>query len=151
MIYKCNKWYDLKCAKMEEYNFKIHDLDNTLQWICPYCIDSYCSKCDIPFKRSQNCVCYDSCDKWLHLKCPGLKLAQLSKIKNDTWFCKTCCSNTFPFHDIDNNKLYKCLDINKPKPKQIVSIPNLETYCKISKVCNKKVRQPYNSLPCKKL
>ena len=77
---KCNKWYDLKCAQMEEYNFKIFDLDNSLQWICPYCVDTYCSKCDIPFKRSQNYVCCDSCNRWIHLKCSGLTLAQLDKV-----------------------------------------------------------------------
>ena len=53
----------------------------------------------------------------------------------------------FPFHDINNNKLYKCLGINKPK--QIHNIPELETFCKTCKACNKKVLQPYNSIPCK--
>ena len=102
---KCEKWHDIKCAKLDDWNFRLYELDETLNWTCPTCIASYCSKCDLPFKKSQNSVCCDCCNKWLHLKCSGLTVYQLESIKNDTWFCKSCYNDIFPFHNIDNNKL----------------------------------------------
>ena len=145
---KCNNWYDLKCAKIDESKFSYHKLNEYLQYICPTCIDSFCDKCNIPFKKSLNCICCDSCEKWLHLKCSGLTLVQLHNMKNDTWFCKSCRSIIFPFYSIDNSKLLKCLEITKPKYK-LVKIPEFQTFNKNCQVCNKNVPQPYNSIPCR--
>ena len=35
--------------------------------------------------------------------------------KDDTWYCRTCTKNIFPFHKIHNIQLHKIL-INKRKP-----------------------------------
>ena len=108
-------------------------------------MDTYCSKYDLPFKKSQNSVCYDCCNKWLHLKYSGLTVYQLELIKNDTWFCKSCYNDIFSFHNIDSNKPYKCLDI---KRKQLSS-PEIQTYSKCCGVCHRNVPQPHtSSIPC---
>ena len=51
--------------------------------------DYKCIKCTKYVFDNQNSICCDHCDGWLHLKCSGLKLKELSKIDAKTKFvCK---------------------------------------------------------------
>ena len=51
--------------------------DDTM-WLCP--------TCNKP-PRSQDMICCDSCDEWVHFECVGIALAPPARQK---WYCSVC-------------------------------------------------------------
>ena len=74
--------------------------DKTKTGVCIKCINNSCSKCN-------------HCNNWLHLKCSGLTKSLFDKLSttNETWYCKICYSDIFPFHNIDNRKLANTMQL----------------------------------------
>ena len=144
---KCNYWYHLPCSNLSASEFKCY-IDNTNKiWKCNSCINLICKKCDITLFKKEN-ILFNICKNKYHLKCSGLTKDFFKKIKNkeDAWNCRNCYSDIFPFHQIDNQKLEKLIEITK-KTFSSINI-NKEDYTNWCNICNKKVIQPRNSLPC---
>ena len=81
-----------------------------------YChIPSYnnmvCKKCSLCSKRIKNHALVEknrcnSCHKYFHFKCLGLKDGSSSK----SWNCHYCLLNNLPFFNLDNSKLKLTLE-----------------------------------------
>ena len=61
----------LPCTELDDSSFNLYCIDKTKIWVCNKCINSSCSKCNLPFKKGAS-ICCDHCNNWLHLKCSGL-------------------------------------------------------------------------------
>ena len=144
---RCSQWYHQTCTDLTTSEFNQYSENVDKIWKCKSCIGKYCKKCNITTHHKDKLSC-NLCNNIYHLKCSGLTKDRFNEIKNkkDTWKCRDCYSNIFPFHQIDNNKLESLQDI---KVKQNTKITmNTENYSKWCAVCDKKVLQPQCGLPC---
>ena len=59
--------------------------------ICPFC--------EIIVKIYDKAICCDLCSQWIYIKCNNLNDLdyEYHKSQDETWFCKTCIQDIFPF------------------------------------------------------
>ena len=80
-----------------------------------------CSVCEKSVAINHEVVCFDICNRWVHIRCNNICKKTYNNFKKDptTWFCKCCMQKEIPFsniNDIEYNRLTKDL---KVKPKKI--------------------------------
>ena len=89
-----------------------------MPWKCHQCIlNTHCYTCKIRPNPNQKIIHCNLCYNIFHLKCTGLNSAYHEKLSetSETWYCRPCNENTFPFHKIDNKTLSNCLKIQAKK------------------------------------
>ena len=143
---KCDCWFHVKCAKLTKTAFQELLSHPGSSFICVYCRDFPCGKCNVGVFPHNNALCCDnsSCNQWFHIKCTKVSLAQykaLSHHKNtDTWFCDPCLS--IPFSNVSNQDLVSVF--HDPPSFDVNQFPNLCSVCSRHINYNKKHR----CLPC---
>ena len=48
----------------------------------------------------------DLCEFWIHIKCNNLNYLDYRYLQNcdESWYCRECCSTTFPINSLSSNK-----------------------------------------------
>ena len=145
----CDTWYHQSCTSLTTDEFQTHCKNKKLSWICATCeANTHCAKCCIKFipKTNQKSICCNKCDKFFHLKCSGLTIASFYHLSNsnETWYCRSCKNNIFPFHSIDNNKLLNCMQINVNK----IPLPQPSNFHTECSCCSKNVILNHRKILC---
>ena len=78
---KCNHWFHLHCSRLKLLrDFKTFVENPNQSFVCKFCLNYKCGKCDKPVFEYQNAMCCDLCSLWHHLKCSKINLAEYQKI-----------------------------------------------------------------------
>ena len=68
-----------------------------------------CGACKKLVKRTDNALCCDSCDHWVHIRCENIKMKDYKKMvesnNDEDWYCSNCNANCYLC-----NKQVKSLD-----------------------------------------
>lgn len=114
------------------------------------CLEVKCPKCLEIVKDDHQSICCDICDSWFHLKCSLLRKKDFQRFlldENLPWFCAFCLETSLPFQTITDNRLRNLLKVSS----RLVENDNLLnrlTFKRNCSVCNRKVRDVNNSIPC---
>ena len=84
-----------------------------------------CSTCDKAVKSNNSILCF-ICEKWTHQNCSGLSKAEINQIEKttDTWMCKTCKCDVFPFPlltQVQLQSLFNSDSCLEPKTKNVTT------------------------------
>ena len=65
-----------------------------------------CKICENNVTNCDQTIQCDLCDSWVQIKCYELNYIDYKFLQNSDgpWFCISCCSETFPFNTVNNNK-----------------------------------------------
>jgi DNA-directed RNA polymerase subunit RPC12/RpoP len=153
----CRKWYHFSCSNLTDKQFEIFCKIQTLEWICPKCVEDECSKCEKIFRHDKRITC-NLCYQNYHITCGGLNKQSYLKIDPGNWFCHSCNNNIFPFNTVPPKKI-ESLSFNSLCPdKHPNKLPNSNfqinkneadippnTRCK---VCSKNISKVNKAIPC---
>ena len=145
----CDYWFHYSCTNLTYVEFIILCENPSLPWECPTCIaNTHCAKCNIQFIRNshQKSICCDHCNKYYHLNCTKLTLTTFNTLanSNESWYCRTCTNEIFPFNTLDNNKFLNFFDKKKVLPLPQLN-PNYDPKCSI---CSKLVKTNNRKILC---
>ena len=145
----CDNWFHLKCTKMKLKDFKRFLNNPKLKFICSYCQDFSCPKCNKAVFSHQNGICCDHCQKWLHLKCTNINKIDYFNLEGKDWVCSFCFSP--PFAHLNDEQFLEMM-MDNPLAKfcnHQTSACNTDNFSKICSVCTKETRSKKTKLiPC---
>ena len=149
---KCDGWLHLKCSGMSKKDF-IRVQEDT-EFVCNYCKNYPCGKCEKPVYPSQNAVecSHDQCSKWYHLRCSPFSqaeyLSKKSRLHTEPWFCPDC--TMFPFNTLNTEEMSKLVDDGMHLREFFSTLTTNSNFSHICSVCNRRINQNQipKSLPC---
>ena len=146
----CQKQIHLKCSKLNKQGFLEFTRD-TISFTYHFCLDYCYLQCNKHVYYSQKGVLCSGCDNWIHQKRAGLTSLEYKMLfqenNNDTWFCRCCKKDMFPFFDLTNTQFFNFLESNSPC---LVSNNSNLTDCSICQKINSK-KSRLKSTVCKSI
>ena len=156
----CRKWYHFPCSNLTDEQFKIFCKEKSLEWICEKCENNECSKCERFFRRERKITC-SICNLNYHPRCQNLSLKACENINMEVWLCDSCQSDTFPFRNINYNKIESMTYNSLCPEKHNNQLRSLRIYQNNAnkkdkkeaphancKVCTKYIFQTNKAIPC---
>ena len=142
--YKCNKSLHLKCSRLDKKRF-LKYIQGNLEFLCQFRINYTCYHCNKHVYYGHKAILCDSCQNWTHKKCAGLTIHQhsrLSEKSDETWYCRPCKSQIFPFFSMSNYQLCNLINYTKKTSKEMKNTCDpltLQKYCSVSLKKNNKI------------
>ena len=105
---KCENSLHLKCSRPSPKEFSKYKKGKT-KFICQFCTDYTCIKCDRHIEYGQKGVLCTGCNLWIHQKSAGITKAEYQNIGNNKekpCYCRPCKANMFPFYGLSNYQFY---------------------------------------------
>ena len=146
-----------RCTKLKANAYKKFK-DPLNKYLCRYCENFKCGKCDKPIYNDDNslqCECI-TCKKWYHLRCTKVSLKQYNEFNkmnasgssSPPWFCASCLCE--PFSGLNNGDLAKILFDNRLEnnTRKLIKKTNFKNICPC---CNRKIASDKiaKALPCR--
>ena len=91
-----------------------------------------CGICHNLVNSNHKAIQCDICNFWIHAKCNTISITEYQnlQVSADTWFCKKCIIDIFPFSCLENFEL--CNLIISRRPSDLYLLPSLDIVSKIS-------------------
>ena len=149
----CDHWFHLKCSGLKLKEFKSLVKDSSSKFICNFCSNYKCGKCNKPVFDHQNGIGCDICNIWYHLKCSKHSLndyVSMSK-SEEAWVCTDC--STFPFASINNQVFLETVETSNQLEQytlKTINPINGKTFSHKCSVCLRKIKsnKSHKALPC---
>ena len=109
---KCQGWLHLRCSGLKRKDFV--KITEDTEFICKYCKNSPCGKCNAPVYPFQNAIqcSHDDCLSWYHLRCThftsGEYYNRKSRLHTEAWYCPECTH--LPFDNINCNEFTQLIN-----------------------------------------
>ena len=149
---KCQGWIHVACSGLKLKEF--YKIDDNTKFLCRYCLNSPCGKCDKPVYPKQNGIqcSHDDCGKWHHLRCTHFTLTEYSNRKSrlhtELWYCPECTH--LPFDNINQNDLKQLVNDETRLRDYFNILTCNKTFKNNCSVCTKKIpsKNIPKSFPC---
>ena len=135
---KCMNSLHIQCSIVDNRQYLSYK-NGKKDFICQYCTDYSCLKCDKHvYDRQPGFLC-NICNAWVHRSCAGISKKEYEELQDsdneEQWYCRPRKINLFPLVELTNNQLIKLHENNKTK-NQNKDYNTFSNSQKISIVCS---------------
>ena len=151
---KCLNSLPIKCSTVDNRQYLSYK-NGKKDFICQYCTDYSCLKCDKHVYDRQPGILCNICNLWVHRSCAGISKKEYEDLQNsdndEPWYCRPCKINLFPFFELTNNQLIKLHENNKTKSinKDYNTFCNSQKISIVCSVCDKRNNRADTSVFCR--
>ena len=112
---RCSFFLHPRCSGLRHTDY----VNKNKNYVCQCCTEYTCLRCNRHVYDKQDGIYCDGCNFCVHRTCANLSRKEYENLQkygsDETWYCRPCIKNIFPFCDLSDNQISNIFQTKKKK------------------------------------